>query len=129
MMRLQPISALQNISRRAILCMLIASFCFAAIELLGRYFIHNIPLYQVVWSRYAVHILFMLAVFGPRFKTRLFKTSSIKLQIIRSLTMFAMPVCYVIAFGNMPTGDLWSVYWLSPGIMLALSAFVLREPV
>lgn len=132
LVRLQPnlrIPKLQNISRRAILCMMIASLCFAAVELIGVYFIKNIPLYQVVWSRYAVHLLFMLSVFGPRLKTRLFKTSRLKLQILRSLTMFAMPVCYVLAINNMPANDLWSVYWVSPAIMLALSALVLHEPV
>jgi drug/metabolite transporter (DMT)-like permease len=121
--------ALQNNSRRAILYMIFSSLCFAAVELAGNFYVRNVTAPQLVWSRYAVHLLFMLAVLGPRFKTRLYKTSRLKLQIVRSLTMVAMPLCFILAATHMPTNDVWSVYWLSPAMMLVLSTLVLHEPV
>lgn len=121
--------ALQNSSRRAILYMIFSAFCFAAVELAGNFYVRNITAPQLIWGRYAAHLLFMMAVLGPRYKARLVKTSRIKLQIVRSLTMLAMPVCFLLAVTHMPTNDVWSVYWLSPAIMLLLSTLLLHEPV
>lgn len=122
-------SAIQQVSVRAILYMLLSAFCFSLVELVGVRFLENITLYQLVWGRYAVHLVFMLVVLGPRYRTTLVKTSNLKIQILRSLTMFAMPVSFIIAATQMPPHDVWSVYWLSPLIMLSLSTLVLHEPV
>jgi drug/metabolite transporter (DMT)-like permease len=124
-------SAVQNVSvrTRAIFYMLLSAFCFALVELVGVRFLEGITLYQLVWGRYAVHIVFMIVVLGPRYKTTLVKTSNLKIQILRSLTMFMMPVSFLVAATQMPPHDIWSVYWLSPLIMLSLSTLVLHEPV
>jgi drug/metabolite transporter (DMT)-like permease len=69
----------------------------------------------------------MLVVFGPRFRLGLVRTQRPGLQIARSLTMLAMPVCFVLAASRMPVVDVWSVYWTSPLVALALSTWVLGE--
>lgn len=121
--------AFQSVSRRAILYMIASSFCFAAVELLGGLFVRTITPYQLVWGRYAVHLLFMVTFLGPRYKTRLVKTRHLKLQILRSLTMVAMPVCFLLAASRMPVDNVWSTYWLAPLMMLGLSTLVLHESV
>ena len=120
---------IQQVSLRAILYMILSAFCFSVVELVGAYYLKDILLYQLVWGRYAVHLLFMLAVLGPRYKTTLVKTKNLKLQIVRSLTMFAMPISFIIAAMHMPAHDVWAVYWLSPLMMLGLSTLVLHESV
>jgi drug/metabolite transporter (DMT)-like permease len=118
----------QHVSLRAIIYMTVSSFCFAFVELAGLRLIEGITLYQVVWGRYAVHILFMVVILGPHYKTRLVRTNRLPIQIIRSLTMFAMPVCAILAMqSQMPEHDMWAVYWTSPLVMLGLSVLVLRE--
>ena len=109
--------------------MILASLCFAAVEFLGGLLVRAITPYQLIWGRYSVHLLFMLVVFGPRYKTRLVKTPHLKLQILRSLTMVAMPVTFLLAASRLPVNDVWSIYWLSPLMMLGLSTFVLHEAV
>lgn len=121
--------ASQSITRRSILYMILASLCFAAVEFLGGLLVRAITPYQLIWGRYSVHLLFMLVVFGPRYKTRLVKTPHLKLQILRSLTMVAMPVTFLLAASRLPVNDVWSIYWLSPLMMLGLSTFVLHEAV
>ena len=122
---------IQQVSLRAILYMILSAFCFAFVELFLAHFLKQITIYQLIWGRYAVHLLFMLAVLGPRYKTKLVKTSNLKLQIIRSLTMLAMPISYIIATQQMqmPSNDASAVYWLSPLMMLGLSTLVLHESV
>lgn len=118
----------QRVTLRAIIYMTLSAFCFAFVELVGLHLIEGITLYQVVWGRYAIHILFMVVILGPHFKTKLVRTNHLPIQIIRSLTMFAMPVCAILAMQfRMPEHDMWAVYWTSPLVMLGLSALILRE--
>lgn len=119
---------MQQVSVRAIVYMTLSALCFSVVELAGRYFVHGISAYQLVWGRYVVHLLFMLTVLGPRYRTTLVQSKRMKLQIIRSLTMLAMPVCFLLASMSMPAHDVWAIYWLSPLIMLTLSTWVLHEP-
>ncbi len=118
----------RQVSLRAIIYMTLSAFCFSTVELLGAYFVRGITLYQVVWGRYAVHLLFMLVALGPRYKTTLVRSSRLPLQIVRSLTMVAMPIAFIFANTQMANHNVWAIYWLSPFMMLALSVWVLREP-
>lgn len=126
--RFEHIWLSQRITLRAIIYMTLSALCFAFVEKVGLYLIEGLTLYQVVWGRYAVHILFMVVILGPRYKTTLVRTNHLGIQIIRSLTMFVMPVCAILAIPRMPTDDMWAVYWTSPLVMLAMSALILHEP-
>lgn len=118
----------QKLALRAILYMTLSAFCFAFVEKVGLALIEGLTLYQVVWGRYAVHILFMVVILGPHYKTTLVRTNRLGIQIIRSLTMFAMPVCAILALPHMPADEMWAVYWTSPLVMLGMSALILHEP-
>jgi drug/metabolite transporter (DMT)-like permease len=122
-------SLMQQVSARAVFYMLLSALCFALVEVLGARFIQDVSLYQLVWGRYAIHLLFMLVILGPRYKTTLVRTPHLKLQIIRSLTMLAMPLSFIAASASMSANNIWSVYWLSPLMMLGLSVSVLHESV
>lgn len=112
---------------RAIGFMCLSAFCFAAIELIGQHMVSDISPYETVWTRYAVHLLFMGVALGPRYKTRLIQTSRLKLQIARALCMLGMPICFLLAVQVMPGNDVWAVYWLAPMIGLVLSSLMLGE--
>lgn len=109
--------------------MLLASACFAAVETVGGYFIGGMSIFQLVWSRYAVHLMFMLAVFAPRRGTAIVRSTRIGLQIVRSMTMLVMPLAFILALRYMPAHDVWSAYWLSPLTILALGMVILHERV
>lgn len=119
-----------RVSIRAIIYMTLSSLCFVLAEIISARFVHGISQVQLVWGRYAFHLLFMLTVLGPRYKKRLVATKHLKLHIIRSLTMFVMPFGFILALAaRMPVHDVWPAYWLSPLIMLMLSTVVLHERV
>ncbi len=123
-------AAMQRVSLRAIFYMTLSALCFAAAELVASHFIRGISQIQLVWGRYAVHLLFMVTVLGPRYKRKLVSTNHLGLHILRSLTMLIMPLGFILGYAaNMPTHDIWSLYWLSPLMMLALSTLVLHERV
>lgn len=112
---------------QAIFYMILSAVCFSVVELTGTQLVRDVSPYQLVWTRYAVHLLFMVVVLGPRYKTRLVRTARLRLQITRSLTMLGMPLSFIIAVTAMPANDVWSVYWLSPLIALGFSVLILRE--
>jgi drug/metabolite transporter (DMT)-like permease len=121
-------SAMQRVSIRAIFYMLLSALCFAAAELVAAHFVRGISQIQLVWGRYAVHLLFMITVLGPRYKRKLVMTKRLGLHILRSLTMLVMPAGFILAAAaHFPIHDALAVYWLSPLIMLALSTVVLHE--
>lgn len=120
---------LRRVTLRAILYMCLSGFSLSFVEIIGQFLVGGVSLYEVVWGRYAFHVFFMLTILGPRYKTTIVKTNHLGLQIIRSLTMFVMPVCAIISWQNMPIHDSWAVYWIAPLIMLILSVVMLREPV
>lgn len=123
-------SAMQRVSVRAIFYMILSAVCFAAAELVAARFVRGISQIQLVWGRYAIHLLFMITVLGPRYKRKLVATKRLELHILRSLTMVVMPVGFVIAAAaHFPTHDALAVYWLSPLMILALSTLVLHERV
>ncbi|HEX2905543.1 MAG TPA: DMT family transporter, partial [Phototrophicaceae bacterium] len=111
----------------AIFYMAVSAFCFALVEMIGKVTVRGVSPYELIWVRYAVHLLFMGAVLGPRYKTQLVQTSHLKLQIVRGLCMLGMPVCYLLGAQSLPINDVWSVYWLSPLIALGLSSVLLHE--
>jgi drug/metabolite transporter (DMT)-like permease len=113
---------------RAALFMVLSALCFSLIEISGEHLVKGVPPFEIVWLRYAVHLAFMLVVLAPRYKTTLVRTSRPGLQIVRSLTMLVMPVCFIFAATKMPVNDVWALQWLSPLIMLVLSHWILHEP-
>lgn len=52
-------------------------------------------LYQVVWMRYGVHLLFLLLYLAARGKLTLVRTAQPGLQIGRGLLMLAMPFFFI----------------------------------
>jgi len=86
-------------------------------------------LYQVVWVRYATHLLFMLLVFFPRNGIKLVFTPRLGLQLLRAVMMLIMPVSFILAVDYMSAGNILTIFWLSPLILIALSMFLLKEKV
>jgi drug/metabolite transporter (DMT)-like permease len=93
-------------------------------ETIGNYLPASYSPYQTVWARYGIHLLFMLAVLGPRYRTRLVYTRRLGMQLLRSLLMLGMPIFFILAVQRMPLKDVLSIFWVSPMMVIALSAFL-----
>jgi drug/metabolite transporter (DMT)-like permease len=84
--------------------------------------------YQVVWTRYAVHLALMLAVWGWREPGSLWRTRRPIYQLARSMLMVGMPASFIMALGaGVSYGTLMSIFWLSPLLILALAKIILGE--
>jgi drug/metabolite transporter (DMT)-like permease len=106
---------------------LLVSFLWALTEVVAQRAAAGHSLLQVVWVRYAAHILLMLAVFGPRRGRELVHTERPVLQLARALMMLVMPLSFLFASREMPTRTVLSIFWLAPQVVLVLSMILLRE--
>jgi drug/metabolite transporter (DMT)-like permease len=102
------------------------TLCWAIVEVLGS--AANVSAYQVVWTRYGVHLAFMLLVFGPRHGSDLVRTARPGRQVFASLLMLGMALCFIWALQRMSMQDAFAALWLAPAMILVISA-ALRRPV
>lgn len=97
------------------------TFGWAIVEPLGAF--AGVPAYQVVWTRYAVHLAFLAVVFGPRRKLDLVRSPRLFRQILRSLLMLVMPLSFIWAMQTMAPQNVLSVFWIAPVLVIVMAAF------
>lgn len=114
-------------TRAGILLTCVVGFLWALMEIVTSYAAREYSLYQVVWIRYATHLLFLAAVFGPRLGLKLISTQRLGLQLLRALMMLVMPVSFIWAVNDLPVGTILSIFWLAPFMILALSLLLTKE--
>ncbi len=103
--------------------MVLAMAMWAFIENIPEHFSQHYTSFQIVWLRYTVHLLFMLVVFGPRVKLGLVRTRHLGLQFGRGMLMMGMHLCFIFAVGFLPVNATLSVFWVTPLLLLGLSAW------
>lgn len=117
-----------NNARRAMLYMLGFAVMWALVEALAGSVLQRYSPYQVVWTRYTVHLLLMLALWGLRDPGRLWRTSRPGYQLSRSLLMLGMPASWIVATGHgEPAGTIMTIFWLSPLAIMLLAWWLLQE--
>ena len=114
--------------RRAILLMLVFVGLWAAIEIMAWQVLQRYSPYQVVWTRYAVHLLLMLLIFGWRQPLDMLRTRRPVFQLTRSLLMLGMPACWVMGMQAGLGGDVvMTVFWISPLLIVLLGRLFLHD--
>ena len=85
---------------------------------------------QIVWCRYAAHLLIVAVIWGRRNPARIWRTARPGMQLGRSLLMLIMPLSFgfAIATGDSVAGA-WAVFWLSPLLILLLARVICHEQV
>jgi hypothetical protein len=119
-------------ARRCLILMLAFAALWAAEEaVLARLMADSkYSIVQVVWLRFLFHVGELLLVFGWRSPSSLWRTRLPGVQLVRSILLVAMPVCWVLGLGaGGDPGSLMAVFWLSPLLVLGVVLAWRREPV
>jgi len=84
--------------------------------------------YQVVFTRYVVHLALLAAVWGWREPASLWRTRRPAYQLGRSLLMLVMPASWILSMerGIAPATTM-AILWLSPLLVLLFARWVLGE--
>jgi drug/metabolite transporter (DMT)-like permease len=83
--------------------------------------------YEIVWTRYGVHLAFMVLLFAPRKRSALVRAPDLGRQIFRSLLMLGMPVSFIWAYHRMPVDNIMAIFWITPLMVVALDRFAGHE--
>lgn len=102
---------------------------FAVMDLSVKAVVDDLPVMQVVWARYAFHLLFMLPLLARFGRARLVRTARPGLQVLRALLLLATTALFFLAIRYIPVASANAVGFVGPLIVTALSALVLKEKV
>jgi drug/metabolite transporter (DMT)-like permease len=82
---------------------------------------------EVSWARAFGHVVFMLAIFVPRFGMRMLRTHRLGKHVIRSASLFVSNLSYFFAITFIPLGKAASINMTGPLIVAALAWPMLGE--
>lgn len=115
--------------RRGVPLMLLATVLWPVLEFTGVSLMVRHHAVQVVFLRYAGHLLLLVPIVLARRGVGAFATRRPVLQLVRGLAMAGMPACYVLAADFASSGWIWSIFWSMPLLALIGAALLLGERV
>ncbi|WIY53698.1 DMT family transporter [Devosia sp. YIM 151766] len=109
---------------------LAAYFMFTGIDSSAKWLgLVGISFVQIVFLRYAIHLFLVAAIHLPRHGTKLIRTGSLKLQILRALTLLGATLCSFLAVQYLPLTVTGAIAFTAPLFICALSVPMLGETV
>jgi drug/metabolite transporter (DMT)-like permease len=113
---------------RGIFFMCLASTLFPVMNGLVQVLSQRYPSEQIVWLRTAGHLLFVLALFAPRFGfVRLITTTVPKWQIARSVVLLISTLCFFTGVKYLPLAKAASISFTAPFIVALIAWPMLGE--
>ena len=114
---------------RGIFFIMAASLCFAANDTLSSWLRQYYPAMQVIWFRYAFHLLAVLFIAFPAYGTKLFRVSTPRWQVARGTLLFICSGLAITALGLMPVAEFTALAFIGPLVMAVLAGPILKERV
>ena len=106
-----------------------AYFSFSLLDALQKTAIIYHSVFQLLFIKYCFLLIFSL-IESQRKKNYIFyKSANIKIQLLRSCLSVTESACFILAFRYLSLADVHSIASLTPVLVVALSAIILREHV
>jgi drug/metabolite transporter (DMT)-like permease len=109
--------------------MLLATACFGCLDTLSKFLVAHYPASALVWLRYVMQTLVMMAIFMPKMGLALVRTSHPVLQLVRGLMLVLSSVVFVVALSHMKIAEVASIVFLAPIIVALAGGPLLGERV
>jgi drug/metabolite transporter (DMT)-like permease len=114
---------------RGIMLVVTAVFLFSSMDAVAKHVLKSYPLPPLIWARYAVHLVFMLALVWPRMGLALMRTARPGLQLLRGLLLVASTSFFYLSLTHLPLAEAAAISFVGPVLTTALSGPLLRERV
>lgn len=118
-----------HLAGRGILMALLATVAYATVDTLSKYQAREYPVGMIVWARYFVPLVLLLAVFLPRRGARMLRTAFPTVQLARGVLLTAGTVFIVFAYRVMPIAEAQAISFIHPVLLTLLAVFFLGEKV
>lgn len=126
---MQPKPALRSQNAIAGVAILLLSLTvLSVLDASGKWMLGaGVSLLVVTWFRYVVHFLLIFALLASRKELRLFKSVSLKFQVLRGATILFCTMCFFTTLSYLPQAQATTMVFLAPLIILALAPWLLGE--
>lgn len=111
----------------AILLIVVASACFSAVDVTVKYLSQRYPVPLLVWARWGVQALVLLAVMGPRMRLDLIRTPRLPLHLVRGIVLIASSLCFFSALRYLPLAEATALNFTAPVLVTLMAAWLLGE--
>jgi drug/metabolite transporter (DMT)-like permease len=116
-----------HIPLSAILLIVVASACFSAVDVTVKHLSQRYPVPLLVWARWGVQALVLLAVMGPRLRLDLVRTTRLPLHLVRGIVLIASSLCFFSALRYLPLAEATALNYTAPILVTLMAAWWLRE--
>ena len=108
---------------------LIAYFSFSLLDAVQKTAVIYHSIFQILFIKYCFVLILSLIESKRKKNYKFFKSSNIKIQLVRSVLSIVESGCFVFSFRYLSLADVHSIASLTPVLVVALSALILRESV
>jgi drug/metabolite transporter (DMT)-like permease len=114
---------------RGIALMVLAVTLFGCLDSLSKYLIGSYPAPAIVWQRFLLQTLAMVALFGPTMRMTLVRTVSPGLQLLRAFMLASSSVIFVTSLRYMDLATVTSIVFIAPILVALIGGPLLGEKV
>jgi drug/metabolite transporter (DMT)-like permease len=85
------------------------------------------PIFELLSGRYGFQIILLSALLLPTRGTSLMRTARPRTQLLRGLTMLAMPIAFELGLSRVGAGNAWGAIWLGPLFGIVIDRYLSGE--
>ncbi len=105
----------------------LATLCFSILDASAKWLVQDLPVVQVVWLRFATHVLLMVLLLAPRHGRALVRMHSPPLQLLRAAMLASMTALNFFALQYLQLAETGAIQFSVPILIALLSAWWLGE--
>lgn len=109
--------------------MMLAVFLFSSMDTLAKLALKNYPLPGLLWARFTVHMIFIVALAAPHMGMKLLRTDRLGIQILRGFLLAGSTSSFYVSLQYMPLAETAAISFVAPLFVTLLSVFFLKEKV
>ena len=111
----------------AIALIVFSCACFTTVDVTVKVLGQRYPVPLIVWSRWAVQTLIIVALLAPKMGLRMFRTRRLPMHLVRGVVLIASSVCFFSALRFLPLAEATALNYTSPILVTLMAAGFLRE--
>jgi drug/metabolite transporter (DMT)-like permease len=116
-----------HVARRAVMFVLGATLCFSLLDSIIKHLSQTYPVTLLVWARYFVQAIALLAWLGPGAGAKLVRTDNLTSQLFRGTVLLASSLCFMSALKAMPLAEVTALNYSTPALVTILAVVLLDE--
>jgi len=117
-----------HIPLSAIALIVLASACFSGVDVMVKLLSQRYPVPLLVWARWSVQALLLVALFAPKMRLGVVRTTRLPLHLVRGSVLIASSLCFFSALRYLPIAEATALNYTSPILVTLMASWLLHEP-